>query len=257
MNTFIKSLSILLLLANTCWGAISVGSCETDGDNVTTSSFTNVVARYVESTNDILVVGITARDQTTLADTNVTSVTWNGDALTKAVDKTDTQRNTEIWYIVNPDAGNDLQLVATFAGTVDRGTMNYCFMSGVDQTTPVDVTTSASGISGSYSTINITSASIDSVLFDVVYSDAAAFTTPAATGTGTVTERANLTVGAGADMVGTMTQVTINPGVYNTTWTFTTSLQDWCTAIVALKKYVAEVTSGGTTTYPGIMMIME
>jgi hypothetical protein len=78
--------------------------------------------------------------------TSVTSVTYNGDALTKAVGSTTAERNAQIWYRLNPDTG-------THAISVS-GSWDYCTGGSVSfynaaQLAPETGSNSGSGTSSS------------------------------------------------------------------------------------------------------------
>ena len=66
--------------------------------------------------NRLLLVGVTSEDST-LADRNITSVTYNSVSMTSAVTATVGNNSSHIWYLIAPDSGTN-NIIVTWAGSV-------------------------------------------------------------------------------------------------------------------------------------------
>lgn len=83
---------------------------------------------------------------------SISGITYNGVAMTKAVEKTVTGANmrSEIWFLANPDTGTH-NIVATVAGDTDSRKFGASSWTGVEQVNPVHATATAEGSSTSVS----------------------------------------------------------------------------------------------------------
>ena len=92
--------------------AVSASSVFTGSTSVQTWS--HVVGSF---NNRLLVVGVMGNDPS--SDRFVTGVTYNGDAMTKLVEK-DSNYNVTLWYLIAPDTGTH-DIVVTHQGGVNSG----------------------------------------------------------------------------------------------------------------------------------------
>lgn len=94
-----------------------------------THTFSHTVAA---GNNRILVVCVSFRNMVS----SVTGVTYNGVALTQGARGSNTDRNTDIWYLVNPATGANDVVVTYDLDPADQvsGAANF---TGVSQVTPV------------------------------------------------------------------------------------------------------------------------
>ena len=163
--TAILSIATMLLWVQTAYGAFSFGSNKTHHS----TSFDDPVefTHTVSSGEDLLAICISIRDNVT----NVESVTYNGDALTKAVEYNSTldDLGTEIWYLANPDVGAS-QTVSVDLSTFDAIGITAASFSGVDTADPLDTTNSAEADSSSPS-VNITTGKDGNLIVDCYISE--------------------------------------------------------------------------------------
>lgn len=148
----------VLGLASPGWAAIAVDNSTAGG--TTSGTFAHTVN---SNTDGLLTV---CAGTHVAAGVVVSGVTYNGVAMTKAIelaDPTFTNVLSSLWYLKMPATGTN-NVVITFSGTVNRFGVGAVSFTGVDQTTPISNATSASNTAGD-STINVTS-SIGSVVVD-------------------------------------------------------------------------------------------
>jgi len=89
---------------------------------------------------DLIVVAVNTYDGTSSVNAEVSGITFNGDALTQAVEQqglSGTNNWSEIWYKVNPASGSYNVVVTTSGGSADIGGGAMSF-SGADTGTPID-----------------------------------------------------------------------------------------------------------------------
>src|SRR4030043_830610 len=125
--------------------AIALGSTSVSA-NVTATSVT--WSHTVASDDNIIVVCVQTTD-TVLGDRTVSTVTFNGDALTSAnIAKDDLAQElrTEIWYRVNPDVVTG-DVIVTMGGKCNDIQACAISLKGVDTLDPIDKTASAGAIS--------------------------------------------------------------------------------------------------------------
>ncbi|TVM02599.1 MAG: hypothetical protein CV087_09365 [Candidatus Brocadia sp. WS118] len=101
-------------------------------DGCTTINQTINLGAYA---NSLLIVGVSINNNDY---EYVDSLQWNGTDLTFLdSDTTDDDSRVEIWYLVNPEAGN-YTLSCTFNSSLnDQAIVGYLVVSGVDQDTPL------------------------------------------------------------------------------------------------------------------------
>ncbi|MCI0635577.1 MAG: hypothetical protein L0206_16930 [Actinobacteria bacterium] len=119
-----------------------------EGDAVSSVTFA------VDATGaDIIVVGVARR-----ANQTVNSVTYNGVGLTQIANTVKSNINcaSEIWYLVAPASGSN-NVVTTLAGS-DRLFSGAICLSGVDQSSPVDISGGSTGTGTAISTSLTTTA---------------------------------------------------------------------------------------------------
>ena len=115
------------------------------------------VSHTVSGSNRLLLVGITLGSNT-LQTRQATTVTWNGAPLTLvgAVNHVTlpSRSRTEIWRLVNPDAGT-YNVVVNLNGSLDstgyQAVVSVMSFTGVDQTTPLGTYASSSGTAATQS----------------------------------------------------------------------------------------------------------
>jgi len=137
-----------------------------EGASVNTRSWSHTCG---SSENRLLVVLVATRDNT-LADRTISSVTYNGDALTLArADDNSDIRHSEIWYRIAPATGSNTVLV-TAGGTCDAISAVAMSFSGVAQSSPIDVSGGVSKGGGATSTsVPLTTTVDNAVIIDVLH----------------------------------------------------------------------------------------
>lgn len=120
--------------------------------------------------NSSLYVVVGTRDATA-ADLPVSSMTFNGDAMTRVRQdlwNSATFVKTEIWKLPNPDIGNNT-IAVTLTGTCAFARIQFYHIMGNDQTTPVEVNDGTDGASGAGATTisqSITTVTANAILMD-------------------------------------------------------------------------------------------
>jgi len=113
----------------------------------------------VSGSDRILVVAVMVYN------TDPGSVTYNGTALTKSsADVNNGNYCVSIWYLINPDTGNN-EILLNFSST-EYGIATAISLTGADQITQPDNTATESGSSGSGNTLSITTNTDGSYLVD-------------------------------------------------------------------------------------------
>jgi hypothetical protein len=101
-----------------------------------------------------------------------TGVTYNGDALTKAVERdSGTVLNSSIWYILSPDTGSAYNIVVDFA-TGMYGEASGISFTGADTSSQPDATASETGSSTTTNVLNITTVANNCYIIDAIAVDA-------------------------------------------------------------------------------------
>jgi hypothetical protein len=110
------------------------------------------------------------------SETTPSSVTYNSVAMTQVGSTVTNTNSISMWRLVAPATGAN-NVVVTFASAVDHMDMGIADFYGVDQTTPLGTSASATGSSSSPS-VNVTAAINDIVYAGVVVHDAAGSLSP-------------------------------------------------------------------------------
>lgn len=116
----------------------AVNSGQNDGQSSITVSLTTGASAT------LLVVTSSAEDNTNASHLPITGVTFNGDALTKAIARDDVSAEndrTEIWYLLNPDIGT-YNVVVSYTNVVDGcvvGVQSYNGVGSYDTATSTAV----------------------------------------------------------------------------------------------------------------------
>lgn len=136
----------------------------TSGGAGATNALTITTFTISSGSNLCLVVGAAANDGVA-GDRDVSSITWNGVALTKGAESDDTAEfdNTEIWFLLNPDTGNH-NLVVTCGGTCTIISAVVAVYSGVKQTGQPDATDVEDEASAASTTSTITTVADNSMI---------------------------------------------------------------------------------------------
>jgi len=179
----------------------------------TTSSGTN---RILELEADIW--------QDTAGAGTVSSASYNGAALTKVTSSLSGGMDSEIWYLVNPASGTNTVSV-TITGATDAIKLSVSTFTGALQSSPVDVTSTATGTSGNPSASLTTTAANDLVLATL-----SRYSTTAAS-----TNRTSLYNNATGSTLGAASyQIATSAGAYSDTYTGSDP-DDWSMSIVSFK----------------------
>lgn len=112
----------------------------TTGAAVSSLTWTHTVA----GSDRILLVAVQVFDDTSQAERTVSSVTYNGDALTRIDRKDEGNIAAELWYRIAPDTGTN-NVVVTLGAANEFSIAGASSYNGVDQTNPINVTGTASG----------------------------------------------------------------------------------------------------------------
>jgi hypothetical protein len=105
--------------------------------SVSTFSWTHIVGNGLA--NSILIVAVGASDAANANNTNVSSVTYGGVALTRGphITESGAGNGAEIWYLIAPAAGS-ASIQVTLVGSCATSHAAGVSLSGVNQTTPTD-----------------------------------------------------------------------------------------------------------------------
>lgn len=190
----------------------------------------------------------------------VTGASWKGVALTKVVTSTrSTSMAVECWYLLNPSTGVGVAS-ATFTGATDEIKYIWSVFDGVDQTSPIDATSTNTGAVAN-ATTTITTKSDNAMLFESI----------SLFGTATMTQHTGSTLiwkdNTNATDGGATYKLVPATGSANMGWTWSGN-NDWAEAVVSLKAAVstpstplpsnaAAFINGVTVTIPtGLMVII-
>uniref|UniRef100_UPI0035664008 DUF4347 domain-containing protein n=1 Tax=Psychromonas sp. TaxID=1884585 RepID=UPI0035664008 len=136
-----------------------------------TSSGTSIadnltISHTTSGTDRLMLVGVSLNKG---AGSAVTSITYNGDALTLVGSSSNGDAVAEIWQLVNPDLGTyDVNILLN--GKTDGNAAGVMTFTGVDQTSALGVFGSASGGSGGSASATISSAS-EELVFGIIAVD--------------------------------------------------------------------------------------
>jgi len=239
---------------NDNWSAIS-DALRPAGFLIDSVSSTNQVGGSSMSWNHtcggaerLLVVCTAAEDQTTAADLVISSITYNGDNLTKIrSDEADygaagADNRSEIWYMVNPDAGTN-SIVVTYAGAVGGSVGGAISFTGAAQTNQPNSNAGnqQSGDVGSVS-VNISTTADGCFIVDSICGSLSVNTnTPDAS----QTERHNVAAPSHCKG-GSSTKVLTSAGSTSMSWT-SSSNQSWTISAASFKPATDGGGGGGVT----------
>jgi hypothetical protein len=205
--------------------------------NTTTFNSPNVFG-----VNKIGWVALFARDAT-LADTEGSTVTWNGVSMTKAAtQKYDTATpylGVSLWYIIAP-ADGVTSIVATWTGTIDTGGAIASFFTGAKQSGIPDASNGAQDVSasGTSPSVNVTTVADNSWVIDCVYDKVS----PTLTVGGGQTQIAQLAPNGGGDSAASSYEGPKTPaGSVTMSWTASAG-DDWATIAASFAPAVAATT---------------
>ena len=214
--------------------------------SVTDAPNTNSVSSVTQSvvvpvmTKGIMLVCSTVRGNTPV---NATAGTFNGAEALTFLQRDTGQVQTELWYLVNPTA-TTANVVMTYASTGNNFAMAFSvlLLSGVNQSTPIDVHSGSHGNGPTLSTI------LTTVANSTWAADCSMGTSNAGITVGAgQTARANRIIGSSVDGVG---MSTINgqaiAGAETLSWTQAAG-QDWAISAVSL---VPDVAAAPATSAP-------
>jgi hypothetical protein len=206
---------ILILICN-----YSIGNGQITLDNSSNSGTNNgssLTWSHTNTAGDFMVVSVTTKDKP------LTSVTYNGTALTQAGVKVRNSMRVALYYMVAPATGAHNVVVTVSGGNteIDAGAETYI---GVDQASPVSGYVDASGQS-STATVNVTSAT-----GDLVVDAAGPIQTTISVGAGQ-TQRHNRVGTNNAN--GSSTEA--GAGTVTMSWTLASS-KDWCICALSMKR---------------------
>lgn len=149
----------------------------TNNDSVAGLSITNPAFTVGNNANRILIVAAGCYDATQ----NITGITWNGteNFVGPEIFLDNGGTRTEIWYLINPTV-TTADVVTTWASSTGRRGAGVYSYYNVDQTNPMGVTNTASGV-GATTTGTLTPTTTGSLIVDIEISSSNA------AGTGTLT----------------------------------------------------------------------
>lgn len=139
--------------------ALAVDSSSTIGAQTASSSWSWA---HTCASGSVLFVAVSSNG------TPPTGVTYNGDALTKAVEKDySTSVNVTIWYILSPDTGSSYNVVVSFSAGMygDAGAVSF---TGADTSSQPDCTASETGTSTTTNVLNITTNTDNCYILDAL-----------------------------------------------------------------------------------------
>jgi hypothetical protein len=196
-------------------GSASYGTF--NNSNSATISYTTA-----NTANRILMVGVAAQQP----NGSVTSVTYNGIGLTKLGNLSNSsQSRIEIWFLKAPPAGTHNVVVTNSQN--DNGVIGVMSFSGVDQTTPFGIITTAQG-SSTTASVTVASANGELVYSVVGFNNGATNLTPGSGQTEYWDQTVNSSIaGSGSTKTGAAS--------VSVQWTSTSA--SWTIGAVSLKPY--------------------
>lgn len=190
-------------------------------------------------TNGCLVVGTGARVNTTPANLVVSSVTYNGVAMTKQREDASTvSLGTSLWTLINPPSGAH-NVVVTWTGNIDNVVSAWAISySNVNQATPVHATAGQNIDSGgSAITKDLTTTVPNCLVIDSMYQTDDLGQT---VGAGQTARSNRIVTGVSTDGHAGSEEAKAEPGTVTMSWT-ANSYFDVAQSLIALL---------GTSTYP-------
>jgi uncharacterized repeat protein (TIGR01451 family) len=173
-----RSAAVLAVFASFLFAAASVHAqvavdSTTSGSNELTGGLgtTLTIAHTTAGANRLMLVGVSMniRNGTTA---KVSGVTWNGTALTLigAHNDSGNQRRVEMWYLLAPATATNKNVVVTFtipALKTEGVSAGVTTFTGVDQTVPLGAFSSADGVNGLDSQLDVPSV-INGMILDTL-----------------------------------------------------------------------------------------
>jgi len=96
------------------------------------------------STADTIMILAAFGEDSTTADEILDSATYNGVSLTSSTTRTGASASVQFWYLVAPATGaNTVSVTFCSSGSLGAGGAGVSTFTGVDQSTPIDATTSS------------------------------------------------------------------------------------------------------------------
>lgn len=248
MARIILVLFLLFCSPMSAWAAIAVGTITNSTSSTTaaltiTTAFTQAVA-----TNAVMVVVVSSASGTT--DTTVSGVTWNtsetftsaGANCTHVQTAASVKWRSSIWYLVNPTA-TTANVVVTWSGTGADRAQGYTIysLSGVNQSTPVDVCAKALGATTAVSNTIVTTVDNDLIIDNVTSSDGSGTW---AVGTGTQRVNRDLNSAGNDEKQLSSTLPLATAGSQAMTWTGVLNLE-WVSVAAAFQPASTSACNGG------------
>lgn len=205
--------------------ALDANSTASDISTATTQSWSHTIA----SGNDrVLVVCVRARDFATQANTRPSSVTFGAQSFTEAVYQAGASTlGVSIWYLVAPTVGTDTITVTPAAACSGGLRGSATSFTGVDQSTPIDVSGSATDVSTAISA-SVTVVTDQAWLIDsIAHTDTD--TDVSQDGSQTLRDKPS-----NVDTLGHSDKSAVSTGSQAMAWTATNSLE-WASTVIALR----------------------
>jgi len=146
-----------------------------DGTHSITTSSTSF-AYTCTGSNLLLLVTVGVDDSGTV---DVSSITYNGVGLTNANANGNynlQNKHSRIWYLINPATGSNTLAITLTGDPSDIAVIGVISLTGVHQTTPIDVAGGTTNANGTSLTKSLTAAATDEWQVSVVTEDTEALT---------------------------------------------------------------------------------
>jgi len=221
--------------------AFDAGSNSGVKATVSTYSFNHTTGSL---TNGLIAVVVISRGAAANGDMNVSSVTYNGASLTKAVEvnsgdiPASATLAVSIWYRVAPTSGTN-SVAVTYTGTVNHSVAYAVTLSGVDQTNPLDATNSSHALSESSPlSTPVTVVAANSWIIDGVYEKIGVTLSPGASQSLISTE---LFPNGGGDTADASYKGPVSAGANDMSWSWSGAADDYAHAVASFAPAAAAV----------------
>jgi len=175
---------------------------------------------------------------------NVASVTWNGTALSQAVEKFQTAQMSTIYYLIAPESGT-FDIVVTFDGVGTSVAANATSWTGAKQSAQPDaIASTGNGTAGASIALDIVTVAADCIIIDSLNSSSGGSSlTVQDAGQ---TQRANILIPDPTPNYrhGSSSEVGAGAGTYNLGWTFSPNSTTKAYCIASFSPFVE---AGGST----------
>jgi hypothetical protein len=223
--------------------ALGVGDTSSSG---LVSSVSSITFSHDVSGSNTAIIVMTSCADSVQADRDVSSVTYNADALTEKRQDDDAAnvQGTTIWRRIAPDSGTH-NVVVTFGGTISLGAAGAITFTGADQTEPVDVVTGDNAANEDPLSTSITTITDNSYVVDCcayVFGGGNAL----AVG-GTQTEVYNVELNTSRDSGGSYEGPVTPAGAQAMVWDSASGVGNGCHSLVTVKPTGAATTGIMTT----------